>query len=75
MTEMVLEKSDTSDPAVTMQITCPTCRTEMLLQVGLRLKVSTNTHTGCIKCINCASKLIPLVSGPIVGGPFLRMHA
>jgi hypothetical protein len=69
--ETIRGNSDASEPSVTMQIKCPRCKTKMLLQVGLTLNVPTNSSVGCI---NCKNKLIPLVPGPIVGGPFLRMH-
>jgi hypothetical protein len=43
----------------------------MLLLVGLTLNPPTNNS---VACFNCRNHLIPLVPGPIVGGPFLRMH-
>ena len=72
VTETIRDNSDAPESSVTMQIKCPRCRTKMLLQAGLTLNVPTNNSVGCI---NCKNKLIPLVAGPIVGGPFLRMHA
>jgi hypothetical protein len=60
-----------SDPSgnnshVCMQIRCPKCGTEMLLHVGLTPDTSNNS----ISCITCQNKLIPLIPGPIVSGPF-----
>jgi DNA-directed RNA polymerase subunit RPC12/RpoP len=72
VTETIRDNSDASEPSVTMQIKCPRCRTKMLLQVGLTLNVRINNSVGCI---NCKNRLIPLVPGPILGGPFLRMRA
>ena len=68
----VRDNSDAFESSVTMQIKCPRCRTKMLLLVGLTLNGPTDNLVGCI---NCNNRLIPLVPGPIVGGPFLRMPA
>jgi hypothetical protein len=70
--ETIRDNSDASELFLTMEIKCPRCKTKMLLQVGVTLDVRTNESVGCI---NCNNKLIPLVPGPILGGPFLRMHA
>ncbi len=73
MTETVRDKSHAFESSsITMQIKCPRCKTRMLLQVGLTLDPPTNES---VSCINCNNKMIPLVPGPIVGGPFLKMHA
>jgi DNA-directed RNA polymerase subunit RPC12/RpoP len=70
--ETIRDNSEARELSVTMQIKCPRCQTKMLLQVGLTLNAPTNNSVGCI---NCKNKLIPLVPGPIIGGPFLWLHA
>jgi hypothetical protein len=52
---------------VQMQIECPKCHKKMILQIGL----ATDTSNNLLECPNCQNTLIPLVPGPIVGGPFL----
>jgi hypothetical protein len=71
VTETIRNNSDTNEPPITMQIKCPRCKTRMLLLVGLTLNPPTNNS---VVCFNCHNNLIPLVPGPIIGGPFLRMH-
>lgn len=51
---------------VQMQIECPECHKKMLLHVGL----IPDTTNNVINCIRCHSTVVPLVPGPIVGGPF-----
>ena len=51
---------------VQMQIECPECHKKMLLQVGLEPDNADNA----VECPNCHHTMIPLVPGPIVGGPF-----
>lgn len=51
---------------VTMQIECPRCHKKMLLHIGL----VPDTTDNVLECPNCQNTLIPLVPGPIVGGPF-----
>ena len=51
---------------VQMQIECPECHKKMLLQVGLVPDNADNV----VECPNCHHTLVPLVPGPIVGGPF-----
>ncbi len=51
---------------VKMQIECPKCHKKMILQVGL----VPDTTNNVLECPNCRNTLIPLVPGPIVGGPF-----
>jgi hypothetical protein len=51
---------------VQMQIECPECHKKMLLHVGL----TPDTAKNVINCIGCHNTVVPLVPGPIVGGPF-----
>ena len=53
-------------PQVPMQIECPECHTKMLLHVGL----APDTANNVLECPNCHTTVVPLVPGPIVGGPF-----
>ena len=52
---------------VQMQIECPECGKKMLLQVGL----APDTANNSVECPHCHHTMVPLVPGPIVGGPFL----
>ena len=61
-----------ADSYVKMQVRCPKCGEEMILHVGLSLGQVAN---GSVECIECKNNLIPLVPGPIVGGPFRRTSA
>lgn len=49
-----------------MQIECPQCGEKMILHVGLTGDPKNNQ----LECIGCHSEILPLVPGPIVGGPF-----
>ena len=49
-----------------MQIECPQCGKKMILQVGL----AGVPKNDALDCIGCHNEIIPLVPGPIVGGPF-----
>ncbi len=51
---------------VQMQVECPECHKKILLHVALTTDTSNNT----VECPNCHHRMIPLVPGPIVGGPF-----
>jgi|HubBroStandDraft_3_1064219.scaffolds.fasta_scaffold428662_2 DNA-directed RNA polymerase subunit RPC12/RpoP len=51
---------------VQMQIECSECHKKMLVQVGLSPETANNT----VECPNCHHRIISLVPGPIVGGPF-----
>ena len=51
---------------VKMQIECPKCHKKMILQVAL----APDTTNNVLECPKCLNTLIPLVPGPIVGGPF-----
>jgi predicted RNA-binding Zn-ribbon protein involved in translation (DUF1610 family) len=51
---------------IQMQIECPNCHKKMLLQVGL----APDTANNAFECPNCHHTMVPLVPGPIVGGPF-----
>jgi DNA-directed RNA polymerase subunit RPC12/RpoP len=51
---------------VQMYIECPECHKKMLLQVGLAPETANNA----VECPNCHHRIIPLVPGPVVGGPF-----
>jgi hypothetical protein len=48
------------------RIECPECHKKMLLKVGLEPDTTKNE----INCIRCHHPVIPLVPGPIIGGPF-----
>lgn len=49
-----------------MQIECPQCGKKMILQIGL----TGAPKNGVLDCIGCHNQILPLVPGPIVGGPF-----
>ena len=49
-----------------MHIECPQCGKKMILQVGL----AGVPKNDVLDCIGCHNEIIPLVPGPIVGGPF-----
>jgi hypothetical protein len=51
---------------VSMLIECPRCGQKMILHVGLIGDPKNNS----VECIGCHNNLIPLVPGPITGGPF-----
>jgi DNA-directed RNA polymerase subunit RPC12/RpoP len=51
---------------VHMRIECPQCHEKMLLQIALTPDTANNE----VECPNCHHIMIPLVPGPIVGGPF-----
>lgn len=44
----------------------PKCHKKMILQIGLAPDTSNNV----LECPGCQNTLVPLVPGPIVGGPF-----
>ncbi len=50
----------------TMRIECPQCGEKMVLHIGLIGDPKNNQ----IECIGCHNELLPLVSGPILAGPF-----
>jgi len=52
---------------VSMMIVCPRCGQKMVLHVGLIGVPKDNS----VECVGCRNSLIPLVPGPIVGGPFV----
>jgi hypothetical protein len=52
---------------VSMVIECPQCRQKMILHVALIGAPKNNL----IECLGCRSSIVPIVSGPIVGGPFV----
>jgi transcription elongation factor Elf1 len=49
-----------------MQIECPECQKKMILQIGLTGEVKNLP----LKCPGCGAEFVPLVPGPVVGGPF-----
>ena len=49
-----------------MQIECPQCGKKMILHIG----VTSDPKNGVLDCIGCHNEILPLVPGPIVGGPF-----
>jgi hypothetical protein len=49
-----------------MQIVCPQCGEKMILYVGLTGDPKNNQ----LDCPCCRKEFLPLVPGPIVGGPF-----
>jgi hypothetical protein len=49
-----------------LQIECPQCGKRMILHIGL----TGDPKNGVLDCIGCHSEILPLVPGPIVGGPF-----
>ena len=58
------------DPArlsqYSLRIECPQCGKKMILQIGL----TGASKNGALDCIGCHNEIIPLVPGPIIGGPF-----
>jgi hypothetical protein len=50
----------------TLQIECPQCGEKMILQIGLMGEPENSS----LACIGCHNEIVPLVPGPIVGGPF-----
>lgn len=52
---------------VSMLIECPQCGQKMILHVGLIGDPKDNS----VECVGCHNSLVPLVPGPIVGGPFV----
>jgi predicted RNA-binding Zn-ribbon protein involved in translation (DUF1610 family) len=59
-----------SDPVLVsqypVQIECPKCGKKMILHLGL----TGDPQNNLLECIGCHSEILPLVPGPIVGGPF-----
>jgi len=51
---------------VQMLIECPKCHKKMVLHIGL----VPDTANNVLECPNCQNTLVPLVPGPIIGGPF-----
>jgi transcription elongation factor Elf1 len=49
-----------------MQIECPRCGKKMILHIG----VTGEPKNGVLDCIGCHNEILPLVPGPIFGGPF-----
>jgi transcription elongation factor Elf1 len=49
-----------------MQIECPQCGKKMILHIGL----TGDPKNVVLDCIGCHNEILPLVPGPIVGGPF-----
>jgi len=49
-----------------MEIECPECGKKMILDVGLTGEPKNNS----LKCLGCQNEIVPLVPGPIIGGPF-----
>jgi len=49
-----------------MHIECPQCGEKMGLQIGL----TGGPKNERLKCIGCYNEILPLMPGPIVGGPF-----
>lgn len=47
-------------------IECPRCGKKMILQIGL----TGAPKNGALDCIGCHNEIVPLVPGPIIGGPF-----
>jgi hypothetical protein len=54
-------------PHSCMQVACPYCRTKMTVDVGL----TNDTRKDSIQCLGCDKAFVPVVPGPVVGGPFL----
>jgi len=51
---------------VQMLIECPKCQKKMVLHIGL----VPDTASNVLECPNYQNTLVPLVPGPIIGGPF-----
>lgn len=51
---------------VGMEIECPQCGEKMVLHVGLM----GDPKNIPLECLGCRNEIVPLVPGPIVGGPF-----
>lgn len=49
-----------------MRIECPQCGKKMILLIGL----AGVPKNAALDCIGCHNEIIPIVPGPIVGGPF-----
>jgi hypothetical protein len=49
-----------------MEIECPQCGKKMILHVGLIGDPKNNS----LRCLGCQKEIVPLVPGPIIGGPF-----
>jgi hypothetical protein len=49
-----------------VEIKCPECSKSMILHVGL----TGDPKNNLLECPNCQKEFVPLVPGPIVGGPF-----
>ena len=49
-----------------MQIECPECQEKMILQIGLTGEVKNLP----LKCPSCGTEFVPLVPGPVLGGPY-----
>jgi len=49
-----------------IRIECPQCGAKMILHVGL----TGDPKNDRLKCIGCYNEILPLVPGPIVGGPY-----
>ena len=50
-----------------MRIECPQCGQKMMVHVGFTGDPQNNE----IKCLGCHNRVLPLVPGPIVDGPFV----
>lgn len=49
-----------------MQIECPECQGKIILNIGL----TGDAKNIPLKCPVCNTEFVPLVLGPVVGGPF-----
>lgn len=49
-----------------MQIECPECQKKIILQIGLTGEAKNIP----LRCPVCNMEFVPLVPGPVVGGPF-----
>lgn len=49
-----------------MQIECPECQEKIILHIGLTGAAKNNP----LKCPVCNMEFVPIVPGPVVGGPF-----
>jgi hypothetical protein len=50
----------------TLEIECPQCGEKMILHIGLMGEPKSSS----LACIGCRNEIVPVVPGPIVGGPF-----
>jgi hypothetical protein len=49
-----------------LEIECPQCGKKMILDIGLMGDPKNNS----VNCLGCQNEIVPLVPGPILGGPF-----